>query len=853
MSRGFSGAMMKAFGAGEWVFTVTGVEDVTPHYRRITFHAPGFFDETGFGAASYVRFWMPDESDPDRQHQRAYTVVAAEETSETIVVEVVLHEPSGPAGAWAARAQVGDEVATTKWGSPRFLPPQPAPAGYLLVGDPAGIPAINAILAEIPDDVPATVLLEHTHDDDRDIPLTVHPRAAVTWVRRTGADTLLAESIPVADYSDWYVWVTAEAGATKEVRARLKEWGFPKSHIHAQGYWKQGRAMGTTRTPEHAEAVPDGASLPAAVPAGTWRTQAGSGLLAPLKRTFWIAGVAQAVASLLALTPFVLLAELARRFLAGSADAEGLWELGGWAVAVIVAGTVTMVALLAVLHLVDASFGHLVRARVIDRISRLPLGWFDQRSSGAVRSAVDDDAAALHYLVTHAVLDLVAAVVTPLAVLIYLFVIDPGLAVFLLLPLIVYYVLVMRMFSSSGWGAPVFESWKERISAESVAFLDGLAVTRTDDRGADGRLSRLLAERAGFINAWQRPLIGQKTTLESVTRPTTWLLMLTTIGGLFVIAGWTDPAELVPFLLLGVTFGAQLLAISYGTVAIRDARRAAQRIGLLLTEPELVPGDREAALGPGPHTVRFEGVGFAYRPGHRVLDGFDLTLQPGTMTALVGASGAGKSTVAALLARFHDVDQGRITIDGTDLRLLTSDCLYRTVGFALQGTTLVAGTLHENIALGRPDATRAEVEQAARAAQIHERIVRLAHGYDAEIGREARLSGGEAQRVAVARLILAAPPVLVLDEATSYADPESEHLIQQALAALVAERTVLVIAHRLHTVVGADQIVVLGAGGIHERGTHQELLAAGGAYTALWQAGAAERAVAEPTGRGVSR
>ncbi|HEY1175788.1 MAG TPA: ABC transporter ATP-binding protein, partial [Phytomonospora sp.] len=349
-------------------------------------------------------------------------------------------------------------------------------------------------------------------------------------------------------------------------------------------------------------------------------------------------------------------------------------------------------------------------------------------------------------------------------------------------------------------------------------------------------------EHAAFLEGWQRPLLGRRTATDLVTRPSTSLLVIAAAGTGLVLAGAMAPIDVLPFLLLGVTFSTQLLAVGYGLGSLREATAAARRIGLVLTEPELAAGDGPAALpAASGRTVRFASVSFAYKPGHPVVSDVDLELRPGTVTALVGPSGAGKSTLAALLARFHDVTGGAITIDGVDLRALPAEELYATVGFVFQRVSVLDASVRDNIALARPGATDAEIEAAARAALIHERVERLPDGYDTVLGHAARLSGGEEQRLQIARAILADPKVLVLDEATAFADPESEFQVQRALSRLIAGRTVLVIAHRLHTVTDADAIAVLDGGRLVQYGTHPELAAQAGPYRELWTAAGATR------------
>ncbi|MEV6971435.1 SIP domain-containing protein, partial [Hamadaea sp. NPDC051192] len=522
MGRGYGGAVMKAFGAQEHTITVVSVEDITPRFRRIVVDAPTFFDGKQIEPACFVRLWAPDPEHPGREHQRGYTVVDPDPELRRFSLDFVLHEPSGPASSWARSAAPGDAIQLSYWASPHFTVPDPAPDGYLLIGDAASVPGINAILATIPPKTPVVVLLEQHDEDDLAIPVYAHPQCTVSWLPYAGDAGVVAAAIGTQDWSNWYAWVTGETTTAKLARARLKELGFPKPDVHGRAYWTKGKAMGTDRhqpaasgsAPAAVEATEQEAAGPVSAPTpDRWRSRAGARLLAPLRSRLMLAGVFQAVVSLLQLAPFVLLAEVCRRLLAGNDDLAGLGLL---ALALMGAGTILAGVLVVAMHVVDARFGLDVRTRVVTKLSRLPLGWFGEQNSGKVKQAVQDDTTDLHYLVTHAVLDVVAALISPLAVLAYLFTVSPGLAAILLIPLLAYVILSGRMIQLSASQLTRFTTWETRVGGEAIAYLDGLTVARIYDAGPAAGFRATLSERARFLDDWQRPLSGRKTLVRAL-------------------------------------------------------------------------------------------------------------------------------------------------------------------------------------------------------------------------------------------------------------------------------------------------------------------------------------------------
>jgi ATP-binding cassette subfamily B protein IrtB len=475
------------------------------------------------------------------------------------------------------------------------------------------------------------------------------------------------------------------------------------------------------------------------------------------------------------------------------------------------------------------------RIRVAEHLQRLPMGWFTRARSGDVSARLTGDLELVEHLWSHFLGIFASGLAMSGFLLLFLCWLDPHLALAALatLPLA-----GLAMWCGQRLAVQESDAMLRASSdaqAELHDYVRGIAVIRSFGR---------------FGPAWSRlaqALDEQRDAMVRVElKPAPWIgafgfaieagFVLVMLLGAYRLAGGSLHADtFLLFTVLSLPLFRQLCDIGFAMLLLRFGRRAMDRIQALLDEPPLP--EPLVPRQPNGHEIVLDDVHFAYSTHEpAVLNGISCTLPARAMTAIVGPSGAGKSTLVHLIARLWDVQRGAIRIGGVDVREIGSEALYARIAMVFQDVVLFSGTVLDNLRIGRPDATREEVIQAARQANAHAFIECLPHGYDTLLEEGGgSLSGGERQRLSIARALLKNAPILLLDEATASVDPSAEAEIQHAMNALVRERTVVVIAHRLRSIAHADRIVVLDGGRIVEDGRHDGLIAANGLYARLWR------------------
>jgi len=483
-----------------------------------------------------------------------------------------------------------------------------------------------------------------------------------------------------------------------------------------------------------------------------------------------------------------------------------------------------------------------MRKSAIHHIVTLPLGYFSQNASGRLRNIIDDNAGLTEGFLAHQLPDLTGAAVMPVAVIILIFLFDWRLGICCLIPMGISVIFLKQMMG--GDNAQFMGKYMtalETMNKEAVEYIRGIPVVKVFQqtiysfKNFHAAIEEYEKFASGYALKCRIPLTGFTVTLNG-----TFVFLIPV--AMFILSGVSGQAayenvvlDFLFYSLFTPVCATMMNRIMFASEQLMAAKSAVSRVDEILQEKPLK--EPEHPLIPADASIVFSDVSFAY-PGakEKALDHISFEVPTGKTVALVGASGSGKSTAASLIPRFYDVQSGSVTIGGVNVRNIEKQELMKRVAFVFQNTCLFKDTLMNNIKAARPDATREEVLRAADEAQCKDIIDRLPDGLDTLVGTGGTyLSGGENQRIALARAILKDAPIIVLDEATAFADAENEHQIQLAFERLTQNKTVMMIAHRLSTIQDADLILVFKEGQIAERGTHEELVALNGIYSSMWK------------------
>lgn len=489
-------------------------------------------------------------------------------------------------------------------------------------------------------------------------------------------------------------------------------------------------------------------------------------------------------------------------------------------------------------HMMGAYMERDMRQQLFDHYERLSFSYYDQNNSGQMMSKLVSDLFDISEFAHHGPENLFISLIKIIGSFVFLFLINWKLAI----PLLV--IVAIMLFFSYGQNKKMqatFMDNRRKIGNLNSSLQDTLAGIRVVQSFANEDIEREKFKKSnqGFLsskNANYR-CMGSFTGGNLFFQGMMYLMTLV-FGGWLIAHGQMESADLAMYALyIGIFISPIQILVELTEMMQKGLSGFRRFLDVVETEPEIVDAEDAEPLENIKGHVRYEHVSFHYNDDDSlVLDDVSFDIQAGKSIALVGASGSGKTTICSLLPRFYDVSEGRITIDGKDVRKLTLQSLREQIGLVQQDVYLFCGSIRENIAYGRPDASMEEIIEAAKKANIHEFIMELPDGYETFVGeRGTRLSGGQKQRISIARVFLKNPPILILDEATSALDNESERFIQQSLEELAKDRTTITIAHRLSTIRNADEILVVAENGIVECGTHDELLEKGGIYAHYYE------------------
>lgn len=518
---------------------------------------------------------------------------------------------------------------------------------------------------------------------------------------------------------------------------------------------------------------------------------------------------------------------------------------GWWAVAFAVLSVLVYFGALMCTHIAAFRTAANIRKTALEHLSKVPLGYFDTHATGELRRVIDGCAGQTESMLAHKLPDFIGALITPIAFLVVAFFFDPIMGLVCLIPIIISFICLFVMMGAAGNQdysefMMKYQTALNKMNKAAVEYVRGIPVVKVFQqtvhsfRAFKEAIDEYRDMAYGYSKTCMKPQVAQLVAINA-----TFAVLVP--AGIIIAFNTADFASFLADFLFYVIFSAittmMMTKIMYSSEAISMAEDSIRRVDAILSAPLMAEVAEDQAQIPADDSIEFLNVSFSYEgSSKKAVDGFSLKVPSGATVALVGPSGGGKTTVASLVPRFWDIDEGEVLVGGANVKDIRNEELMSRVAFVFQNEHLFKDSLLENIRAARPEATREEVEAAAHSAQCDGIIAKMPQGLDTVVGCAGTyLSGGECQRIALARAILKDAPIVVLDEATAFADPENEALIQQALETLCEGKTVLMIAHRLSTVAQADAICVLADGCLVEQGTHEELAASGGVYSRMWK------------------
>ena len=539
--------------------------------------------------------------------------------------------------------------------------------------------------------------------------------------------------------------------------------------------------------------------------------------------------------SVLSLVPYALVFYIIKELTQSQPNFTTVQQYVIYAIVIVIVSMVAFLLSGILSHIAAFNILYGLRKTITEKVGILPMGYLSHRNSGAFKKIISDDVERIETFVAHQIPDFVKAVALPLLTLGYLFSEDWRLALISCLPLLVLVVIMPLMFGSKNENlTQKYHHSLEEMSAGIVEYVRAMPVMKIFQQSAEtfDKYGKKVLTFHRFVSDWIRHSSPPFAIFMSFASNA--MLPVLVLGLYLYFHNGITLATLLFFLILGTGYMRPVFAMSNMAMQLQLIEQGVQQIDKILEAPVLP--ETHTPQESSHYDIRFDKVSFAYDGEHYVLNDINFIAKEGSITALVGPSGAGKSTVGQLLSRFWDIQEGSISIGGVDIRQLSTKKLMQKVSFVFQDSFMFAQTMYENIRMGM-NKTKEEVIAAAKAAQIHDFIMSLPKGYDTLFGQQGvHLSGGEQQRFQLARAILKDAPILILDEATAFADPENEYKIQLAFSELIKGKTVLVIAHRLSTITTADQIIVFEKGEINAIGTHNELLQSSELYQRMWNA-----------------